>query len=115
MTDLKEQTRAIVPAHFYPDFAQRQYPNVSIAGQRYAVVPATDVDAVRQLENELKNLKANRLGWTVFACLSGALGFGIIVAVLARFLSPQIVQVEKPVIVERQVPVNSNCVLFCGR
>jgi hypothetical protein len=91
-----------VPIDF-PTVSNRQtYPIVTAHGRQFVVMPVEDY----------RNLKSNKTGWFV---LAGAGGLGVVALVITLLYrpNPQPMVIEKPVIVERQVPVNKNCLLFC--
>ena len=79
-----------------------QFPITRIGYQDYVTVPTTYI----------KDLKG--AVWTGYFCAAG-FGFLAIVACFAAFTkpAPQIITNEKPVIVEREKIVPTNCLLFC--
>lgn len=113
-----EAQRAIVPAHFYPrshsqQFYSEEYPRLAVQGHRYAMLPECDLQQVKHLENELKSLKANRFGWLILAAFGGVIGISLLIALVGKMFAPAVVTVEKPIIVEKPVPVSTNCIAFC--
>ena len=86
-----------------PSFSTRQaHPIVTANGRQFVVVPVEDYH----------RLRSNKTGWLVLAGAGGVGAIALLVALLYR-PNPQPMLVEKPVIVEKQVPVYKNCLLFC--
>ena len=101
------------PRSYTDQFQSEQYPRLSVYGQRYAMLPESDLHDLKRLQNELKNIRSNRFGWGILAAFAGVIGLSLVIAMVSKMLAPEVVTVEKPVIVERQVPVSNNCLIFC--
>ena len=87
----------------FSGFSDRQtYPIVTANGRQFVVVPLEDY----------RNLKANKSGWFLLAGLGGASVIALLIALIYR-PNPQPMVIEKPVVVEKQVPVYKNCLLVC--
>jgi hypothetical protein len=87
----------------YSGLSNRQtYPLMSANGRQFVVMPIEDY----------RNLKANKTGWYVLAGVGGAGVIALLIALLYR-PNPQPMVIEKPVVVEKQVPVYKNCLLVC--
>lgn len=80
-----------------------QFPVTRVGFQDYVTVPL----------NYIKDLKGNLLTAYFVACGTGCLAIAACIAALTK-APAQIITQEKPVIVEKQTVVPTQCLFFCG-
>ncbi|MGV0028693.1 hypothetical protein [Phormidesmis priestleyi] len=86
---------------------ESQYPVVNHQGTNYQLVP---VDLIEKLRADRENLVWFATGVAAIAIAAG-------VALVAGAFKPEtkVVTIDRPVIVEREKVVPTNCLLFCGK
>lgn len=81
-----------------------RYPIVEVGRKSYVMMP---VDQYRQF-------RSNRLAWFVLSVGAGLVGVCLSIAAIVAALKPMpIAQAPQPVIVEKPVPINTSCLLWC--
>lgn len=100
LTDVR-QSSALTP--FRVSQAQ-EFPIIHVNHKDYVMVPA----------DSYRTIQSNRTGWMILAVSGGVLAVSTAVAIVASAFRPPLAAPE-PVIVEKQVVVPTNCLIWCGQ